>query len=219
MSRTRGLRAVAVLAAALVSLSGCGLLKSDAKPAATASGTPVTGSPSAVAPASATPAGPGAALLAEVLPVPAGATPWKQTGVLPLTSFVQSFYVQSVWSRETALAKHRGFVRSARHGWVNADGSQDDVWLIDFRTAAGADAMYKGLTDAWTDGTSTTDFTVAAVHGKGQLTTAPDARGNGSAKIAAVKGHILIYTRAYTAGHANKDAALDLMVRQWARTA
>jgi hypothetical protein len=232
MSVFRGLAATTALATGLLSLSACGALTAKSHTATAKTSTAPSGSAgssgssgasggsgsSGSDPSGGTPAtGPGAALLAQVLPDPAGTTPWEhnQTGVMDLKAYIDNFYVKDAWTRETGLMKQRGFVRAARHGWINADGSQDDIWLIQFATTAGARSLYLGLTDSWDSTKTTMDFTDAAVHGKGQYTTALDSLGNTSAKIAALNGKLVVYTKVYTAAKPDKAAAIDLMRRQW----
>lgn len=212
------------LVAALVPLGAC------APPTVTATPTPPTtasaaaagpGSGAAVSAAAAgkamTPAQ--AALLGRLVPYPADARPWtaNRTGVFGLSQFIDEFYVTSVWTSERGLMDRRGFVRAARHGWINADGTQDDVWLIDFSGATGARSMYLGLTGTWKTGGSTTDFADAAVHGQGQSTTALDSLGNASAKVAAVSGHTVVYVKVYTAARPDRAAAASLARAQYDR--
>ncbi len=158
--------------------------------------------------------------LSALVPYPAGARPWSadRTGTFALAPFVREFYVKSAWTSEEGLMRRRGFVSSARHAWIGSDGAQDDVWLVDFRTAVGARSMYLGLTSAWKHpASSVTDFSDPAVHGSGQSTTALDSLGNANAKVAAVRGHLVVYVKVYTAAAPDRPAAVALMRRQFDR--
>ena len=216
MPRSRRLRSVPVLAAALASLSACG-----SPPAATHPGAepkaPAASAPANPAPAGTAAGGPGAALLAEVVPYPSDARPWEadRTGLLSLKKFVDNFYAESDWTSQSGLMSQRGFVQAARHGWINSDGSQDDVWLVEFGSGSGAKSMYLSLTNSWkTRSRSATNFTDPAARGEGQYTTALDGQGDASAKVTAVSGHLVVYVKVYTAGRPSKGDVLDLMNRQ-----
>ncbi len=221
MPFVRLLKAVPVLAA-LVSLGACappGTAAGSGTPAVSASargtsaGAAVAGPDASQAPAD-------AALLDRLLPYPADARRWgaDRTGVLGLGRFIDNFYVKSSWDNERGLMTQRRFVRAARHGWINADGSQDDVWLVDFATAAGARSMYLGLTGNWKDAARpAAEFADPAVHGEGQTTTTLDSLGNAYAKVAAVSGHTVVYVKVYTAASPERAAAVALMARQYAR--
>ncbi|TKA00732.1 hypothetical protein [Actinacidiphila oryziradicis] len=159
-----------------------------------------------------------AGLLSKLVPYPSGARPWthNKTGVLTLDEFDTIFYKVSVQGEERSLLARRRFSTAVRHGWYNADGTQAEVFLVEFSSSTGAQGMYLALTSEWKqDTTSGTAFTDPAVHGTGELEPALDSSGNMTAKETAYVGHTFIYVRYYDPAAPNKTEVMRLVQHQY----
>lgn len=163
--------------------------------------------------------GPGADLLALLVPYPAGAEPWtkSKTGVLDLDEFVDIFYTSKNRATTRARVVSDGFRTAVRHGWFNADGSQEDVWLVRFASSDGARSEYLSVTDNWKNAAKpTTTFAVPAIHGLGELVPTSDSLGNTSAKAAASRGDLFLYARVFTKQPPEQPAVTHLAQEQYA---
>jgi hypothetical protein len=122
---------------------------------------------------------------------------------------------QPATADETGLATRRGFVTSARQGWINTNGTQSEVFLIQFGAPAGARSMDLDLTGNWKvnqpDGRP---FTDSAVPASGIVINKLDSLGNAEVRLAAVRGDILVYIRYYSAATPDKAGAESLLHRQ-----
>lgn len=232
MNSSRLLRAVAGLALA-GSLAGCGVISVGAggtgTPTTSATGN-TTGGGSATSPASSTSSASSdfsasgtadaQALLGEMVPYPAGARPWTQskTGAFGLSDFIDNFYVASARAQETPTVQRRGFTGAARHGWFTMDGSQDEVWLVDFATDTGAQSMLLGLSNSWKEEASSgAAYQDPAVNGTGMTNPTLDAQGNAWAKEAARVGRTLVYVITFAPATPDKAAAEALIKQQVGR--
>jgi hypothetical protein len=207
----------AVLLATLATLTAC----------TASSGTPLIGVKAppdarASAPTPAAPGtratGPGAALLARVVPYPSGAQPWLQskTGVLSLDDFVNNFYKAKSRASSRSLTAQRGFTTAVRQAWANADGTRAEVWLVQFATAKGARSMFLSITANWKNAAKPiSTFTDSAVHGTGELIPTLDSVGDACTKVATATGRVFVYVRLYTPVSPDRSAAGALMLRQY----
>lgn len=161
-----------------------------------------------------------ASLVSKLLPQPAGATEWPsdKTGAMDLDAFVDKFYAAQGRATSRSLTAQRGFSTAARAGWFNADGTQSDVWLVEFDSEAGARSMYLSTTANWKSAAKpATTFPDTAVHGTGELLPQLDSRGDTSAKVAAYQGRLFVYVRVWHLAAPSKDAVVALMKAQYAR--
>jgi hypothetical protein len=156
--------------------------------------------------------------LSALVPYPGGASPWvhNKTGQLTLDEFLDNFYASDARKDEKTLMLQRGFRTAVRRGWIGADNTQSDVWIVTFKDAAGARSMYLGLTSGWKDGKDPV-FTDAAVGGTGQTESSLDDLGNADAKVVAPVGDRVMYVRYYTAARPSKGGAEALAAQQYAR--
>jgi hypothetical protein len=158
-------------------------------------------------------------LLAKLLPLPAGARGWthNKTGVLSLDDFVAAFYKQSAQAVDKPIVQRRGFVTAARHGWFNPDGTQDEVFVVQFNSEQGAKGMYLGITSGWSQSDAAlTTFTDSAVNGTGALDKSTDSIGDMTAKEATYVGNVFVYAAVFDPASANKDAVMALARQQYA---
>ncbi|MBY8882597.1 hypothetical protein [Actinacidiphila acidipaludis] len=161
-----------------------------------------------------------ASLLSKLLPEPAGATAWPsdKTGVMDIDGFVDNFYAAQGRAASRSRTLGRGFSTSARAGWVNSDGTQSDIWLVEFDSEEGARSMYLSTTANWKSAAKpATTFPDTAVHGTGELLPQPDSRGNSSAKVAAYDGRLFVYVRVWSPAAPSKGMVVALMKAQYAR--
>jgi hypothetical protein len=157
------------------------------------------------------------ALLGKMVPYPTGARPWthSRTGAFGLNDFIDNFYQQAARVEELPLAQRRGFTGAARHGWFTADGSQAEVWLVDFAQTSGAQSMFLGLTDSWKQNTSAGPlYQDPVVHGTGQVNPTLDSLGDATVKEAAVVGRTLAYVIYFSAATPDKASAMALLKQQ-----
>lgn len=157
-------------------------------------------------------------LSALLVPYPAGAVPWKKsrTGVMTLDQFLGTFYTSKNRAATRALLVDRGFVVAVRHGWFNADGTQEDVWLVRFSSAKGAAGEYRGVTDSWKAAAKpTATFPVPAVHGCGESVPVADSLGNTTAKAAASRGAVFLYARVFTREQPDRGRVTRLVREQY----
>lgn len=155
--------------------------------------------------------------LGKILPPPSDATPWvnSPTGVLDLPTFVGEFYAADSRGAETKLAEQRGFVSAARNGWINADRSQTEVVLVEFRTPQGADSMYLDLTQAWRSGHEGGRVQSAPdLNGTGLVIDKLDSLGNAQVRMTAPHGNILVYVRHFTAAAPDPDQTKEIIQQQ-----
>lgn len=157
--------------------------------------------------------------LGKILPPPSDAKPWvgSPTGVLDLPTFVGQFYTPDSRGQETKLAQQRGFVSAARHGWINADQSQTEIVLIEFRTPQGADSMYRDLIRAWQDGKDGGRAQSAPdVNGTSLVIDKLDSLSNAQVRMTAPHGNILVYVRYFTAATPEPDQTKNIIQQQLA---
>jgi hypothetical protein len=153
-----------------------------------------------------------------VLPVPPGATPWTQNTSKPigLDAFVDSFYIQSSRAWELGRFKTRGFRSAVIEGWINSNGSQQKIAIIQFATANGAVSLFDDLTGSWRDKPKpATLLTDSAVGGEGWVNPTLDSLGNAKVEIAARIGNTVIDVTEFTAGTPDVAAARSLMLKQY----
>lgn len=203
---------IPVLAAGLtVLLAGCAAASSSgssassppkssqAKPSSTAAAAPETG-----------PLG--------VLPLPAGAKPWKEntSAVLGLKDFVHSEYVQSAWSKETGLYTQRGFSGGTIQGWFDSDGSQERIAIARFSSDKGAVSLFDGLTATALKSSDTiTKLTDPADGGLGVIDSTPDSDGDTYVDLFAhVNGYVIDAER-WTAAKPDPAGTKALLRRQY----
>ncbi|WP_370054778.1 hypothetical protein [Leifsonia sp. EB41] len=155
--------------------------------------------------------------LGKILRPPSDATPWvnSPTGVLDLPTFVDHFYAADARADETKLAQQRGFVSAARNGWINADRSQTEVVLIEFRTPQGAESMYLDLTQTWRSGREGGSVQSAPdVNGTSLVVDKLDSLGNAHVRMTAPHGNILVYVRHFTAATPDPDQTKQIIQQQ-----
>jgi len=107
-----------------------------------------------------------------LLPIPAGATPWTSNTNAPmaLVPFSKAFFSPSAVATEESLYTRRGFVTGGREGWINSDGTQQEIVIARFSTENGAISAWDGLSSGLADKPSPwTVFADSAVGGVGAV--------------------------------------------------
>lgn len=198
-------------------LTGCAGTTSVSSPDRSAQATTATVSASASIPATSA-TGTAATGPLGVLPVPAGATPWTTNTNMPLSmdAYIQGFYVKSAWAEEEGLYTRRGFVSGELEGWINVDGSQQQIAIARFATAEGAISLFDGLTTTFRNRPKpATMVTYAAVGGVGWTNPTLDADGNTRTEIAVRLGDMVIDVAEYEAVTPDAAAAEALLRKQY----
>jgi hypothetical protein len=158
------------------------------------------------------------ALMGKLVPYPAGAQAWTKnlTGTFSLDGFLGLFFAPTAKAHEHALMVDRGFAGAVRRGWIAADGTQEEVWLVDFSAPSGASSLYLGLTNEWKQSppAGSTSYPDPAVHGMGMSNTTLDAMGNSTVKEMAVVGRTFVYVRSFVPATPNKANAQALIKQQ-----
>jgi hypothetical protein len=152
------------------------------------------------------------------LPVPPGATPWPgNTGApMGLTRFVRIFYVKSAWARERDLYKRRGFKSGVIEGWINPDGSQQEIEIAHFSGHAGAKSLFRGLTNTLNDEPAPVKgITDATDGGVGTVDPTLDHLGNATAEIVGHTGDYVIDVHEFSAASPDAAKAEDLLLTQY----
>ncbi|ROR44535.1 hypothetical protein EDD39_2738 [Kitasatospora cineracea] len=156
------------------------------------------------------------------LPVPPGATGWKQppvrlttrTGVLNLDQFIAALYTSEWTETATRQAKNRGFVVAACHGWKNPDRSQVEVMLVEYESAEGAQSMYRGLRKLWTEDTSTTFFDDPDDQAAGLVHAQLNEDGMAYASLITTRRNVVIYITRFTPAVPDQETAQELFRQQ-----
>jgi hypothetical protein len=153
-----------------------------------------------------------------VLPVPANATPYSQNTNAPmgLKAFVQRLYVKSSWKEQESLLTGWGFTTGAVELWTNPDGSEQQIVIVRFATALGAQSHFQGLTNTWRDQPAPSRvITDAAVGGLGWVNPTQDSYGNFRVDIAVCDGDEVIDVTESTPLSPDIAAAEALMLKQY----
>jgi hypothetical protein len=153
-----------------------------------------------------------------VLPIPAGARPWTSNTDKPMNvdAFIKAFYLKSVWTEEETLLPRRGFVSGMIEGWINADGSQQEIAIYHFATANGAVSQLDDLADTLRGKPKpATVLTDPADGGVGTVSPTLDSLGNAIAEIAARSGDYVIDVHEFSAASPDPAAAKALLLKQY----
>jgi hypothetical protein len=153
-----------------------------------------------------------------VLPIQAGARPWASNTnkLMDVDAFIKRFYVQSVWTEEETLLPRRGFVSGVVEGWINADGSQQEITIYRFATANGAVSEFDDLADTLRGKPKpATVLTDPADGGAGTESPTLDSLGNATAEIAARSGDYVIDVHEFSAASPDPAAAKALLLKQY----
>jgi len=200
-------------------LAGCSTANSSS-----ATSRPVTTSSSFAATAARATVNPSATAsqsqgLLEVLPVPAGATPWPQNtnALLSRTAFVELAYSKKDWSAEEGEEAHRGFVAAVQQGWDNADGSRQAIRLARFTSPAGAVSAFDEVRSGWETQYPDSLLTDSAIGAVGWSSPTLDASGDAIAEWGVAVGDSMILAIEYTAATPDPAAAKALLLRQYDR--
>lgn len=154
----------------------------------------------------------------DVLPVPAGATPWKSNTSAPMSraAFVHVFYIQNAWTDEEAQYSRRGFVSGLREGWINADGPQQSITIARFATAAGAASTLDDLKGSWKQQSKpVTMLADPAIGAVGMSNPTLDSLGNARVEFAATIGDYMIRVQEFTAATPDPADAKALLQKQY----
>lgn len=190
---------------------------------ATAGAGAATGAPVAPPPSpAAVPAGDGTALLAKVLPVPAGARPLtvkgSTNGVMNLDQFMQREFPDD--QSERGRLQARGFLVVAQREWIGTDGVEVHIQVIQFESPDGAESEVLEQSHAYSGDPDVTDhFALPAPHGNGYEKSALDDAGNRRMILMAQDGPLAVYIFLYTPKSFDRPGATSLMQRQLAALA
>ena len=196
-----------------------GTAKATGTAAPSASG-PVAG-PTATGSVPPTPSvalGDGAALLAKILPMPAGAkaitVSGSTGGTMTLDQFLQREYPGDQTERGRMQA--RDFRVAAQREWLGADGIETHIQLVQFGADTGAESFALGQLNAYAVDTDVTGtFTLSgATHGTGFEKSALDKAGNRRAILLAQDGPVVVFIFLYTPGSFDRAGDISLMQRQ-----
>lgn len=201
--------AVLALGAVLTACSATAYVPTGKAPTSPSASASAQASPGTVA-AAAGPLG--------VLPIPAGARPWTSNTnkLMNVGTFIKTFYIKSAWAEEETLLPRRGFVSGVVEGWINADGSQQEISIYRFATANGAVSQFDGLASTLRGKPKpATVLTDPADEGAGTVSPTLDSMGNARAEIAARSGDYVIDVHEFTAATPDPAAAKALLLKQY----
>jgi len=131
-------------------------------------------------------------------------------------SYVQFEYSKNHWTEEEALAVRRGFVAAAVEGWINADGSVQEINLVRFATRAGvSSALDEVITGFKQEPEAETVLTDPAIGAVGWSTPTLNSDGNCEAEFADAVGNTMILVVEETAATPDPAAAKMLLQQQY----
>ncbi|WP_037604829.1 sensor domain-containing protein [Streptacidiphilus rugosus] len=137
-------------------------------------------------------------------------------GQLNLSEFIDAFYLPASRRPGLAVAVRRGYRSAAFHGWFNDNGTEDDVFLVEFATPDDATGMFRSVVTSWRGDAGASVFVDPAVHGSGWQRSVMDSAGEYGVKVAAVVGNVMVEVRHYDPSAPDRKAATDLIGRQCA---
>lgn len=164
------------------------------------------------------PLGDGKALLAAILPAPAGAKPNKidgsSDGVMDLDQIMQVDFTDD--SDERGILQARGFTVAAERDWRGTDGVEVDTELIQFNTADGARSHILGQQGAYGRDTDfTSSFAIAGTAlGNGYESPTLDKYGNHRTTILVQDGNIAILMYFFNPGTLNRAKEIAALQAQ-----
>lgn len=166
--------------------------------------------PSATSPA-------GAALLARVLPIPAGdtkATGGYQQGVLSLREYMNTLYTGEPTEQARLVA--RCFQTVVHREWNSPDGSSTSVWLSQFGTAAGARSYILAVEQGTAaDPTYPDVFRIPGVtDGMGYGNPTLDKDGDGLTRVFGDVGNVAILIDVYVPARTDNSAGTSILQQQ-----
>jgi hypothetical protein len=169
--------------------------------------------PAAVAP------GDGKALLAKVVPLPAGAknvtVSGSTGGVMSLDQYLQKEYPDD--QTEKGRMQSRNFLVAASREWLDSAGVEVHVQLLQFGAADGAESSVLGQVNAYTNDSEVTGtFTLPVPHGSGYEKSKLDSAGNRRMVVMAQDGPIAVFIFFFTPKTFDRAAATALMQQQFA---
>ena len=88
-----------------------------------------------------------------MLAIPADASPWTDNTDAPMSlgPYIDKFWVASDSASEKAEYAQWGFVSGGYEGWINTDGSQQQIAIARFSTVNGAIDAFDDLSSVLAD--------------------------------------------------------------------
>jgi hypothetical protein len=158
----------------------------------------------------------GQALLARVLPMPAGDTAitGDHEGVLSLNAYVSVLYGNDMAERQRLSA--RCFQTAVHRVWGSPGGTITSVWLIQFGSRAGARSYVLAMEQASEDDRANTDvFRVSDVgDGMGFGDPKLDKYGNTFTRTMGDVGNVAIYISLFVPARTDNAAAASVLRQQ-----
>ena len=163
-------------------------------------------------------------LESDLVPLPGNAQPWPAnssngpTGVLNLTQFLTRFDPSNIQS-ETAEEQDRGFQYALRENWQGSDGTQANVFLIQFASATGAQSFTLGFQGGAANAVGT-DGTYPVPHSGDSMAyqhSGLDNVGNIWTEDYAVVGNIAVDIDFWVPAKADRAQATALFQQQYAK--
>ena len=152
-----------------------------------------------------------------MLPVPAGASPWSDNTDAPMSlgPYIGKFWDASTQAAEKSQYAQWGFVSGGYEGWINTDGSQQQIAIARFSTVKGAiDAADDLSSDLADQPAPCTTFAGPVDGAVGEVDPRLDAEGNARVEITVRIGDELIDVHEFTAATPDPAAAKALLLEQ-----
>jgi hypothetical protein len=163
----------------------------------------------------------GKALLAQILPAPAGAESFtvkgSTNGVLDLDQYVAIFRSDHQVAAKADL-RARGFQVAAERDWQGTDGVEVEILLTQFEDTEGALSYVLNQANSYDrDPKYTASFVIpSATHGEGFEAAGLDAAGNHRATLLAQDGRLKVTIFFYVPGTFDRAGEIALMQRELA---
>ncbi|GAA4984139.1 hypothetical protein GCM10025734_06750 [Kitasatospora paranensis] len=108
----------------------------------------------------------------------------------------------------------RRFVTAVRRGWTSADDSQDEVILIRYQAASGAQSMRLNLCRTWQRDSTVTWFAGPTNDSCGVDHKELDSDGFTSSEVFTTRGSLVVWAIHFSAGSPDREATRALAQRQ-----
>lgn len=152
-----------------------------------------------------------------MLPIPVDARPWSDNTDAPMSlgPYIDKFWDASSQAAEKSQYAKWGFVSGGYEGWINPDGSQQQIAIARFSTVHAAINAVDDLSSALADQPAPCTTFAGPVDGAvGSVDPRLDADGNARVGITVRVGDDLIAVHELTPASPDPGAAKALLVAQ-----
>jgi hypothetical protein len=140
--------------------------------------------------------------------------PFSSNGALDMDGFVKALFAPSIATQEKDKLTQRGFIAAAHRGWLGTDGTDGDIYLIRFSSAAGAQSMNDAMVHTWQDEQAGSPVSDPADQANGVIKTKPDEFAMADVGLVTTRGDTVVYIRYGHLTAPDQVGAQNLLHRQ-----